>query len=175
MLVPGGHSKKTHALDLSHSRPSAPNFIHANVIPNGFHFPSRNRRIQHGEISSCARGRKRPSDVTSQRPDGFVIFRMSMCSAIILSYRRLHRRNSQRMAFLPKQSIPAVADPYDQISRVSENDRYIFLSRCWPRRILIARPGISYECKPRTNSPSSPSTSSTREPTRAIMCMFRTT
>ena len=35
--------------------------------------------------------------------------------------------------------------------------------------------GAPTECSPRTNSPSGPSASSTRVPTRAMMCMLATT
>src|SRR3954467_14886546 len=52
-------------------------------------------------------------------PAGFVIFRISMCSANQPSSRAMTEAILSAKHFLPNNALPPYPDPYDQISRVS--------------------------------------------------------
>src|SRR3954468_12331433 len=52
-------------------------------------------------------------------PEGFVSFRISMCSANQPSSRAMTEAILNAKHFLPNNALPPYPDPYDQISRVS--------------------------------------------------------
>ena len=110
-------------------------------------------------------------------PEGLSSFRMSMCSAIQPSSRACTDAIRRAWHFLPSSALPPYPEPNDQISRVSGKWQMYLCSALQGQveSCSLGASGAPTECSPRTNSPSVPKTSSTRAPTRAIMCMLATT
>jgi len=73
--------------------------------------------------------------------------------------------------------LPPYPEPNDQISRVSGKWQMYLFWALQGQGTSAPGPvsGAPTECRPRTNSPSAPSASSTFVPTRVMMCMLATT
>ncbi len=118
MLVPGATPKNPYSGLIAYNRPSAPNFIHAMSSPTVSTFHPGMVGISIDKfVFPHADGNAPVMYFTC--PDGFVIFRMSMCSAIQPSSRACTDAMRNAWHFFPSSAFPPYPDPYDQISRVS--------------------------------------------------------
>src|SRR5580693_7502677 len=110
-------------------------------------------------------------------PDGLVSFRISMCSAIQPSSRACTEAMRSAWHFFPSNALPPYPEPNDQTSRVSGKWQ-MYLCSLLQAHVASGWFGVSgapIECRPRTNSPLDPRTSSTWLPTRDMICMLATT
>src|SRR5499427_4379970 len=118
MLVPGATPKNPASGLIAYSRPSLPNFIQAMSSPMVSTFQPGIVGISIDRfVLPHAEGNAPVMYLTC--PDGLVIFRMSMCSAIQPSSRACTDAMRNAWHFLPNNAFPPYPEPYDQISRVS--------------------------------------------------------
>ncbi len=147
------------------------------VVANRFHFPSGNGRNQHRQVGLAAGGRKRACHVLhlARRVRHFQDEHVLSHPAFIA---RLHRRDTQRMALLPQQRVSAIPGTVrPDLARLREVADVFLVSVARPRgvRIRLAQAARLLSADLAQILRRSPNASSTRVPTRAMMCMLATT
>jgi len=178
MEVPGATPKKPASGLTACRRPSGASLIQAISSPMVSAFqPGRVGTSMARFVLPQAEGKAAAMYFT--RPSGFVILRISMCSASQPSSRASTEAMRRERHFFPSRAFPPYPDPYDQISRVSGKWAMYFWSRGAqgqrPSSLIPASRGRPTEWRQGTNSPSLPSMSRVRFPVWVMRYMLATT